>query len=136
LAPLQALRHPVVSLFIGHREITCLGIRIGPSLKKLVKLNRIREDLSRWVTLPAFWLGRITMLKMNILPRLLYPLQMLPNSFPNSIFIDLDKIFTQFIWQGKKVRIKISKLQKSKQQGGLGVPKIKFYYWAAQMRYI
>ncbi len=41
------------------KEITYLGIRIGPSLKKLVKLNlkpivtRIRDDLHRWGTLPV-----------------------------------------------------------------------------------
>lgn len=73
---------------------------------------------------------------MNILPRLLYPLQMLPNSIPNSFFTDLDRTFTRFIWQGKKVRMKIGKLQRSKDQRGLGVPNTRLYYWAAQMRYI
>lgn len=73
------------------KEITYLGMRIGPSLKKLVKLNlkpiitRIREDLHRWGTLPVSWLGRISVLKMNISPRLLYPLQKLPNSISNSL---------------------------------------------------
>ena len=36
----------------------------------------------------------------------------------------------------KRARIKISKLQRHKDEGGLGVPNIRFYYWAAQMRYI
>ena len=73
---------------------------------------------------------------MNILSRLLYPPQMLPNSILNSFFIDLDRMFTRFIWQGKKVRMKITKLQRSKNQGGLGVPNIQLYYWAEQMRHI
>uniref|UniRef100_A0A672IS14 Reverse transcriptase zinc-binding domain-containing protein n=1 Tax=Salarias fasciatus TaxID=181472 RepID=A0A672IS14_SALFA len=73
---------------------------------------------------------------MNILPRLMYPLQMLPNSIPNSWFANLDKMFAQFIWQGKKARMKITKLQRAKDQGGLGVPNVRLYYWAAQMRYI
>lgn len=120
------------------KEITYLGIRICPSLRKLVKLNLkpiiilIKEDLLRWGTLPA----RISVLKMNVLPRMLYPLQMLPNSIPNSFFKDLDKMFRQFIWQGKKVRMKISKLQRNKEQGGLGVPNMWLYYWAAQIRYM
>lgn len=124
----------------SNKEITYLGMRIGPSLRKLVKLNlqpiitRIKEDLNRWGTLPVSWLGRISVLKMNILPRLLYPLQMLPNSIPNSFFIDLDRMFTRL--QGKKVRMKINKLQRSKDQGSLGVPNMRLYYWAAQMRYI
>lgn len=44
---------------------------------------------------------------------------MLPNSIPNSFFIDLDKIFTQFIWRGKNV--KIDKPQKIKEGGGVGI---------------
>ncbi len=72
------------------KEITYLGIRVSPSLKKLVKLNlkpiitHNRDDSHGWGTLPVSWLSRISVLKMNILPRLLYPLQMLPNSIPNS----------------------------------------------------
>ena len=91
------------------KQITYLGILIGPLLQKLVNLNLkpmirlIREDLDRWGALPVSWLGRTSVLKMNILPRLLYPLQMLPTSIPNSVFIDLDRMFTQFIWQAKKV---------------------------------
>lgn len=124
------------------KEITYLGIRVSPSLKKLFKLNmtpivtRIREDLDRWKSLPVSWLGRLSVLKMNILPRLMYPLQMLPNSIPNCWFKKLDKMFTHYIWQGKKVRMKISKLQRSKDQGGIAVPNVRLYYWAAQMRYI
>uniref|UniRef100_A0A3P9JRC9 Reverse transcriptase domain-containing protein n=1 Tax=Oryzias latipes TaxID=8090 RepID=A0A3P9JRC9_ORYLA len=98
------------------KTITYLGIQVSLSLNKLLKLNlkptikRIREDLERWKSLPVSWLGRISVLKMNILPRLMYPLQMLPNSIPNSWFSDLDKIFTRYLWQGKKVRMKLSKL--------------------------
>lgn len=126
----------------SQNEITYLGICISPCLKKLVKLNLtpivicIKEDLYRWGSIPISWLGRIRVLKMNILPRLMYPLQMLPNSIPSSWFINLDKMFTQFIWQGKKVRMKISKLQRDKKDGGLGVPHIRLYYSSVQMRYM
>lgn len=74
------------------KQITYLGIKIAPSLQKLVNLDLkpiirlIKEDLDRWGTLPVSWLGRISVLKMNILPRLLYPLQMLPTSIPKSFF--------------------------------------------------
>ena len=59
--------------------MTYIGIKIGPSLEKLVNLNLkpimrlIKDDLNRWGTLPVSWLGRISVLKINILPRLLYP---------------------------------------------------------------
>ena len=103
--------------------MTYIGIKIGPSLEKLVNLNLkpimrlIKDDLNRWGTLPVSWLGRISVLKINILPRLLYPLQMLPTSIPNGVVIDLDRMFTQFTWQGKKVRMKASNYREARIRG-------------------
>lgn len=56
-----------------------LGIRITPSLDQLYQV--IRLDLERWNTLPISWLGCVALLKMSILPRLLYPMQMIPAMF-------------------------------------------------------
>ena len=55
-----------------------LGIKVSPCLKDLYKLNiapllqTIKQDLNRWCGLPLSLLGRIHLIKMNILPRLLY----------------------------------------------------------------
>lgn len=112
---------------LSPKEITYLGIRIGPSLNKLVKLNlkpiitRIRDDLHKWE--PVSWLNRISVLKMYIL---YYP--------------DYCTLYrgcqAQFILQGKKVRMRIGKLQRGKEQGGLGVPCMRSYCSVAQLRYI
>lgn len=45
------------------------------------------------------WLGRLSVFKMNIPPRVLYPLQMLPNFIPNTLFAKLDKMLSKFLWQ-------------------------------------
>lgn len=62
---------------------TYLGISVTPSLKALYKANfepllkHIRDNLGRWISLPLSLLGRIALLKMNILPiSCLYHFQM------------------------------------------------------------
>ena len=56
-----------------------LGIFITPKFKQMYKANfvplfeKVRQDLERWNSLPVSWLGCISLIKMNILPRLLYP---------------------------------------------------------------
>ncbi len=45
----------------------------------------------------------------------------------------LDKLISKFIWQKKKPRIQFRTLLLSKEKGGLGLPNLKYYYWAAQL---
>ncbi len=66
-----------------------LGIKITPNLESLYKSNfapifkNIRSDLDRWCNVPLSLLGRVHLIKINILPCLLYPFQMLPVLIPN-----------------------------------------------------
>lgn len=53
-----------------------LGIFVTPLFSQLYKANfvplfgKIRQDLERWNSLPVSWLGRIALIKMNVLPSL------------------------------------------------------------------
>lgn len=120
--------------------IKYLGIQIPPNLANLYNVNykvtieKIRKDLERWTVLPLSIMGRIESIRMNILPKLLYLFQMLPINISNSTFKDLDKLFSQFIWQGKRSRIKFNILKLPKSQGGLNIPNLRYYFWAAQLR--
>lgn len=61
-----------------------LGIHITPFFSGLYKANplpiirKIKEDMARWTALPLSLLGRVNLVKMVILPQLLYPFQMIP----------------------------------------------------------
>ena len=55
-----------------------LGIQISKDVKNLFKenykplLKEIKEDTNRWENIPYSWLGRINIVKMAILPKVIY----------------------------------------------------------------
>lgn len=121
---------------------TYLGIKVSSDLSDLQKLNftpictSVKRDLERWQNLPLSLIGRISLIKMNVLPRLLYPLQMLPLYLSKKINLDLEKAFSKFIWQGKKSRQRRKILQLPTNTGGLSMPNMLFYNWACHARHL
>lgn len=114
-----------VLLFKWPREgIRYLGINISPELNlykanytKLVEKNQ--KDINRWSTLPLTLIGRVEIIRINLLPRFLFLFQTLPIAPPKSMFILVDRLISPFIWHGKKpwVRYKVPQLAKAK--GGI-----------------
>lgn len=75
-------------------------------------------------------MGRISLIKINVLPRILYPTQMLPLWMPRKVASSIEKLFSEFVRHGKKPREKNKILQMQSNTGGLGLPNILFYNWA------
>lgn len=71
---------------------------------------------------------------MNILPRFLFLFQMLPCSLPDEFFKSINNSFSRFLWRNKKPRISLATLMKPKALGGLNLPNLQYYFWAAQIR--
>ncbi len=119
-----------------------LGIILTPMASHLYTANytqlfeTIKKDLARWEILPLSMFGRIETVKMNILPRLLFLFQSLPVWVPVSAFNKLEKLISKFIWQNKRPRIRLKILMSDKDRGGLNLPNLRYYYWAAQLRAI
>ncbi len=68
------------------KSIKYLGIHISPNLNELFKLNytpllqEIKENLERWNKLPLSLIGRISTVKMNILPKINYHFSIIAGS--------------------------------------------------------
>lgn len=123
-------------------SFTYLGIKIVPKLENIVSANyeslfeNISNSIDRWTSLPISLIGRINVLKMNILPKLLYLFQNIPLPPPKHLFIRLNKLFTNYIWNNRRARLRLSLLHLPYDRGGLKCPNVQWYYWAAQLRTI
>ena len=72
---------------IATKRIKYLGIQLTKDVKYLFKenykplLKEIREDRNRWKNISCSWLGRINIMKMVILPKVIYRLTPSPASY-------------------------------------------------------
>lgn len=92
--------------------------------------------MDRWLHLPLSWIGRVNLIKMNILPRLLYPMQMLPLWITRKVAKSLERDLSKFIWHDKRPRLKMKTLQLPVDRGGLALPNILNYNLACHARII
>uniref|UniRef100_A0A8C5PEB2 Reverse transcriptase domain-containing protein n=1 Tax=Leptobrachium leishanense TaxID=445787 RepID=A0A8C5PEB2_9ANUR len=116
-----------------------LGIWLTTNPSKLYEYNfltlltTIKSDLLQWQTKYISWLGRVNVLKMNILPRILYTMQAIPKVLPPSFFATLQSMFTTFVWPRSRPRVRLDTLSLPKNGGGLALPDIRSYYYATHM---
>lgn len=98
------------------KKIDYFGVTLTSGIDKLYKANYtkvdqdIRNDIERWTVLPLDLSSRVEIIKMNLLPRLLYLFQSLPVDIPDKQFRIWDKIISRFIWNGKRPRVKFETL--------------------------
>ena len=121
-------------------EIKYLGVIITKNVNRLYEANynlinqNIKKDIEQWSTYPLDFGSKINVIKMNMLPRLLYLFQALQVGVPKHQFLSWDKLISLFIWDGKKPRIRYTTLQLAKHKGGMVLPNLKDYFYAAQFR--
>uniref|UniRef100_A0A8C5Q7A1 Reverse transcriptase domain-containing protein n=3 Tax=Leptobrachium leishanense TaxID=445787 RepID=A0A8C5Q7A1_9ANUR len=96
-------------------------------------LDSFKSDLDGWTAKFLSWLGRINVIKMNLLPRILYIFQTVPIPIPAGFFTALRSQILKFIWPKGRPRVQHGILCRPKARGGLALPDIKLYFFATQL---
>ena len=102
---------PIIAL----KRIKYLGINLAcktyPENYK-TSLKEIKPHLNKWKNISCSWIRRLSIVKIIILPKLIYRFNALPIRILTGFLVEIDKLILKFIWELQGTQISKNNAEK------------------------